>query len=717
MSRRDFGTLRLRPLRHRFARRLRVEVCEERVALSAVQPAYLLGGSEITPFGTINPTGVFPTPIRHAYGFDAITFGSMVGDGTGQTIAIIDAFDNPKFVSSASAAFVTSDLHLFDLAFGIPDPPSFTKVNQTGGTAYPTADTGWGSEIALDVEWAHALAPGANILLVEANSNSLTDLQTATLYARTVPDVTVVTMSFGGSEFSGETGFDSTYITPGGHAGVTFLASTGDSGSPGSYPAYSPNVVAVGGTTLTVSGGNYLSETGWSGSGGGISTQENKPSYQSAVTQSATRRTIPDVAFDANPATGVPVYDSFAQGAAAPWVQIGGTSFSAPAFAALIAVANQGRAAAGEGSLNGRTETLPKLYAMAASNFHDITSGNNGFAAAAGYDLVTGRGSPFASRVVNDLIDDAVPPTAAATFAGVTAAGGTSYQFTVTYADNLNVSVATLDGLDVVVTGPNGFSAPATFVGVNVNSDGSPRVGTYRFTPPGGSWDAADSGSYTVSVQAGQVADTHGNFVAAGGLGSFSMQLAPAPAVASVTINDGSAQRSRVTSLTVTFGSQVTFAGLVADAFRLSRIGGGAVGGFTATAGVVNGVTVVTLSGFSGAETQFGSLADGRYALTVLASQVSAGGLGLDGNGDGLGGDDYVLNGTAANGLFRLYGDATGEGVVNAADFSQFRSALGAASPDPAYLLVSYFDIDGDGSVNAFDFGQFRNRFGVSLFP
>src|SRR5262249_19726369 len=151
---------------------------------------------------------------------------------------IIDAYDNPKFVSSTSGSFSTSDLHNFDAAFGIADPPSFTKVNQTGGTSYPAGNTGWGTEIALDVEWAHALAPKANILLVEATSNSYANLFAAANYAKGVSGVSVVSMSFGGGEFSGETSNDSTFTTPSGHQGVTFLASTGDSGSPGGYPAY-----------------------------------------------------------------------------------------------------------------------------------------------------------------------------------------------------------------------------------------------------------------------------------------------------------------------------------------------------------------------------------------------------------------------------------------------------------------------------------------------
>src|SRR5262249_20652359 len=152
--------------------------------------------------------------IRHAYGFDQITFpGGVVGDGSGTTIAIVDAFDDPN---------IASDLHQFNLLYNLPDS-TFTKVNQRGGTSLPRANRGWAGEIALDVEWAHAIAPGASILLVEADDSSLTNLNAAVAFAARQPGVVAVSMSWGGNEFSGETGYDSTYLTPNGHAGVTFV--------------------------------------------------------------------------------------------------------------------------------------------------------------------------------------------------------------------------------------------------------------------------------------------------------------------------------------------------------------------------------------------------------------------------------------------------------------------------------------------------------------
>jgi hypothetical protein len=186
------------------------------------------------------------------------------------------------------------------------------------------------------------------------------------------------------------------------------------------------------------------------------------------------------------------------------------------------------------------------------------------------------------------------------------------------------------------------------------------------------------------------------------------------PSIQAVQVNDGTSnQRSMVRSLKVTFNTQVTFTGTVASAFTLARIGGGAVGGFTATATVVNGQTVVTLNGFTGAETQNGSLADGRYTLRVLANRVSTLFGQLDGDGNGTPGDDYVLAGNTTNKLFRLFGDANGDGTVNAFDYSQFRSAYGSSTGQSAY--VDWLDVNGDGVINAFDFGQLRSRFGSSV--
>ena len=256
------------------------------------------------------------------------------------------------------------------------------------------------------MEWAHAIAPEANIVLVESQSGSGIDMFQGVLMAAELAGVSVVSMSWGSNEFNGETSFDGDFTTPSGHQGVTFVAATGDSGAPGEYPAYSPNVLAVGGTSLYLNAnGSYGSEAAWSGSGGGSSEYETEPGYQVGVSGSA-KRTIPDVSSDGNPSTGVAVYDSYNGTSAAPWEQVGGTSLSAPTWAGLIAIANQGRVAAGSSTLDGRSDLLPAIYAISQADFHDITSaGNGGSKAGVGYDTVTGIGSPKANLLVPDLAE------------------------------------------------------------------------------------------------------------------------------------------------------------------------------------------------------------------------------------------------------------------------------------------------------------------------
>jgi len=394
------------------ARRIRpsLEILEDRVVPSGNSVGDLSGYAqpnvELVQSGAVSPNGgpgqpagFSPGQISQAYGFNQIAFnnGTVQGNGAGQTIAIIDAYNQPN---------IGSDLQTFDSTYGLAAPPSFRVVNQNGGGSLPSSDANWGMEISLDVEWAHAMAPQANILLVEANTNSYSDLMTALNYAKSQSNVSVVSMSWGGNEWTGETGYDSYFTTPTGHSGITFVASSGDNGSAGApeYPSVSPNVLAVGGTQLsTDSAGNYQGETGWSGSGGGISGGESQPSYQrGVVTQTSSTRAVPDVSYNASPNSAFAIYDTSSYGG---WIQVGGTSAGAPQWAALVAIADQGRALAGKGSLDGGTQTLPAIYQMSQSDFHDITSGSNGgYSAGVGYDLVTGRGSPIANRVVADLV-------------------------------------------------------------------------------------------------------------------------------------------------------------------------------------------------------------------------------------------------------------------------------------------------------------------------
>ena len=345
-----------------------------------VHGADVNGTPLVTSYST--PTGYTPATIKNYLG--------LTGTGSGQTIAIVDAYDDPN---------ITADLATFDTTFGLPAPPSFKKVTQTGATSgYPAVDATWSLEIALDVEWAHAVAPAAGILLVEAKSTTFADMDTAISYAAKQAAVTVISNSWGATEFNGETTLDS-YCK---QTAKLCVFATGDNGNPGTYPAYSPYVLAVGGTTLNVSAdGTVASESAWSYSGGGVSLYEGKPSFQ---TGAATKRSIPDVSFGGDPATGFAVYDSVPYSGQSGWFQMGGTSAGAPMWSGIIAAADQLRKSAGKPVFSG---TSSKLLYMANSGMYGLATGladisggpSNGSCGAIctpgpGYDSVTGRGSP-----------------------------------------------------------------------------------------------------------------------------------------------------------------------------------------------------------------------------------------------------------------------------------------------------------------------------------
>jgi hypothetical protein len=493
------------PPRHR---QLTVESLEERdvPATIMLHPDDVLYNDGPRPLASSGPSGMSPAQLKQAYGINNITFsgGTVSGTGAGETIAIVDAYDDPN---------IASDLHQFDVQFGLPDP-TFTKVNQSGGSTMPAANSGWAGEISIDVEWAHAIAPGAKILLVEANNASWTNLAAGVRYAASQPGVVAVSMSFGGGEFSSETTLDSTFTTPSGHAGVTFVASSGDSGAPVEFPAVSPNVLSVGGTSLTLnSSGGYGSESAWSGSGGGISAYETQPSYQKGVvTQSTTMRTNPDVSYDADPNTGVAVYDSF--DTSSPWVQYGGTSIAAPQWAAIIAIADQGRGLAGLGSLDGKSQTLPMLYGLPASDFHDVTSGTTDgspkYTASAGYDLATGRGTPIANLVVAGLVGSTSTNSVHFTLSPSTtsATAGTSFSLTVTAVNSNGTTDTTYTGAvhvsssDPLAGLPANYTFTASNKGVETFTVTLKTAGSDTLTVTDTS-NSSITGTTTVAVKAG----------------------------------------------------------------------------------------------------------------------------------------------------------------------------------------------------------------------
>ena len=288
------------------------------------------------------PAGYSPAQIVGAYG--------IVGNGAGQTIALIDDGDYTGFVNSTDPNFDSSALHIFDEQFGLPDPPSFTKFNQLGQTSPlppPSPQPGAGGEIALDVEWAHAIAPAANIILVEGSSSSFADLGTAAKTAATLLSASVVSQSFGNIlDFYGvgrrPSSFSTQLITlqpsPPIPKSRSLAEATGDEwlANGPSYPAVSPLTVAVGGTTLFTNNGGQGDQRQSGGRSGPAAAAAPSdtfglPSYQDGVSGfdfgQLTSRTSPDISADADPNTGVSVYDPVDYGG---WTQVGGTSVSTP---------------------------------------------------------------------------------------------------------------------------------------------------------------------------------------------------------------------------------------------------------------------------------------------------------------------------------------------------------------------------------------------------
>lgn len=571
--------------------------------------------------------------IRDVYGINSIpNFGNAAADGSGQTIALVEAGNHP---------YVLSDLDNFDRRMALtlsssqslyqqygPAASFVTVYNEygqditasiatSGSNGVPDEDpTGsWEQEETMDIEWAHAIAPGAKIALIEADYNPVdvtVPLVTGEMLAPTLPGVSVVSNSFQGPELSYESAFDSIFSTPAGHTGVTFLASSGDYGSnvysngaddDSVYPAASPNVVAVGGTQLTLKNNGYGSETGWSyaapattitnggpgyaqtgtwtaqpggfswttstaaggspstatwtipvtpstagwngtgpevsatwtaspgnatnatysvydgttgallgtvivdqtqppkgtangttqfqelgvftptldanGNGsltvvldassangtvdadaigiasdwattGGPSSYESEPSYQLGV-QDTGARTTPDVSFDGSLSSGATVYYTVFNDPSQSftWYDWAGTSLSSPCWAGLIAIVNQGRVAAGGTTLNSPDnpqQTLQALYSLPDGDFHDVTTGYNGFEAGQGYDMITGRGTPIANKLVPDLIGYGMTPTVAhVSPAAGPAAGGETV--TITGANFLGATAVAFDGV------------------------------------------------------------------------------------------------------------------------------------------------------------------------------------------------------------------------------------------------------------------------------
>lgn len=313
------------------------------------------------------PSGYGPADLQSAYKLPSATAGA------GQTVAIVDAFDDPT---------AESDLAQYRSTYGLPPCTTangcFRKVNQTGGTLYPPPSPDWALEISLDLDMVSAVCPNCRILLVESNTNLNTDLYTAEDTAAAL-GANAISNSYGGGESSSETAADVHFN----HPGVAITASSGDDGYGVSYPAASAFVTAVGGTALTRSGSSRgWSETAWSGAGSGCSAYEAKPACQTNA--GCSRRTVADVSAVADPNTGVAVLY------AGLWFTVGGTSASSPIIASVYALAG-----------NASSVTYGSYPYSHTSGLFDVTAGTNGTCssaylctAEAGFDGPTGLGTP-----------------------------------------------------------------------------------------------------------------------------------------------------------------------------------------------------------------------------------------------------------------------------------------------------------------------------------
>jgi subtilase family serine protease len=327
------------------------------------------------------PSGYGPSDLQSAYGLTS----ASASNGSGETIAIVDAYNDPN---------AEADLAKYRSYYGLPACTTangcFKKVSQTGSTtSLPRSDAGWSEEISLDLDMVSAIAPNAKILLVEAKSATMTNLGTAVNEAVTL-GAKFVSNSYGGSESSADTTYDSSYFN---HPGVAITVSAGDGGYGAEYPAASKYVTSVGGTALSTSSSTRgWTETVWNtssteGTGSGCSSYDAKPSWQTDT--GCTKRMISDVSAVADPATGVSVYDSY--GITAGWYTFGGTSASSPIIAAVYALAGT----------PGSSDYPAQYPYKHTSSLNDVTSGNNGSCstsyfctATSGYDGPTGWGTP-----------------------------------------------------------------------------------------------------------------------------------------------------------------------------------------------------------------------------------------------------------------------------------------------------------------------------------
>ena len=476
------------------------------------------------PLASGGTTTYTPAQIRAAYGLPALpASGTTLSSaqaaqlGAGQTIYLIDAYSDPD---------VAAELAAFDTKFGLPgctvqsvsataslplaaassSACTFAIVDSTTAgkltSLAPAYNSGWATEIALDVQWAHATAPLARIILINAPDSSTTSFDGAVALANAMGPG-IVSMSFGADEGN----WTSSASTVFSGSGMTYRASAGDSGPAVNWPAVAPNVVAVGGTSLQYNGSGARSESVWSDTGGGVSLYTAVPAYQNNAVPGVgtlSHRSVSDVAFNADPNTGqyLAVMEPGSTGIS--WASAGGTSIGAPQWAGLIAVANAMRAAASKAALGDPHSALyqqigavPGSYASA---FYDVTKGSNGSCATCsartGYDQVTGLGTPNAASLLAALsgstttVSSNPPVVTAATINGQS---GTALTFQVSATD-ANPLAYSLSGA------PGGM----TIGGSGIISWSAPLAGTYKVTVTAKDGKTGLSGSavYTVVIAA-----------------------------------------------------------------------------------------------------------------------------------------------------------------------------------------------------------------------
>lgn len=560
-------------------------------SLGALQDFSFAAGAQ--PAAATGVVTYSPAQIRAAYGMPAMPTGTPTAAqaaqmGAGQTIYIVDAMHDPNVVAELAA---------FNQKFGLPACTTkaiattaslplpaasatgceFSVVYTTASGARtataPAYDSGWATEIALDVQWAHATAPLARIILIEAPDASIGSLTNAVQLANLMGPG-IVSMSFGANEGSWTSSVDAAFAA----SNMTYLAATGDWGTGVSWPSVSSKVVAVGGTRLSYSGSGARSELGWSSTGGGMSAYTATPAYQTSAVPgmgSVARRMVADVSFNADPNTGQYVATLAPGSSTMQWVSAGGTSLSTPQWAGLIASANAMRLSAGKAILGQPHSVLYGQIAGSAgtyaSAFADITSGSNGTcsvcSAKTGYDPPTGLGTPNVTSLLGTLSGaSVVVPAPVVTPATISGTAGSALSFT--------VSVSAPNAVSYTLGG-----APS---GMTIASNG---VVT---------WASPVAGSYAVTLTAKD------NVTGKTGQGVYTVSIAPKPVAPVVTAATISGQPKVALSFAVTTSSTTPVT------YTLS----GAPAGMTiSSAGVVSWASPVT----------------GTYSVTVTARSTTTG--------------------------------------------------------------------------------------------